>query len=46
LKDALEENKRLNDEIGLLTEENNRLTQNEGELNRLRALYDLDQDYL
>lgn len=46
LKDALEENKRLNDEIGLLTEENNRLTQNEGELNRLRALYALDQDYL
>lgn len=46
LKDALEENKRLNDEISLLTEENNRLTQNEGELNRLRSLYDLDQDYL
>ena len=33
-----EENKRLNEQIDLLTEENNRLAQNEGELSRLRDL--------
>lgn len=46
LKAVQEENKRLNEQIDLLTEENNRLAQNEGELNRLRDLYALDQDYL
>ena len=46
LKAVQEENKRLNEQIDLLTEENNRLAQNEGELSRLRDLYALDQDYL
>ena len=46
LKEVQAENKRLNDRIDLLTEENNRLAQNEGELARLRDLYALDQDYL
>ncbi len=46
LKAVQEENKRLNERIDLLTEENNRLAQNEGELSRLRDLYALDQDYL
>ena len=46
LKAVQEENKRLNEQINLLTEENNRLAQNEGELSRLRDLYALDQDYL
>lgn len=46
LKAVQEENKHLNEQIDLLTEENNRLAQNEGELSRLRDLYALDQDYL
>ena len=46
LKAVQEENKRLNEQIDLLTEENNRLAQNEGELSRLRDFYALDQDYL
>ena len=46
LKAVQEENKRLNEQIDLLTEENNRLAQNDGELSRLRDLYALDQDYL
>ena len=46
LKAVQKENKRLNEQIDLLTEENNRLAQNEGELSRLRDLYALDQDYL
>ncbi|MEG0566166.1 MAG: rod shape-determining protein MreC [Hungatella sp.] len=46
LKSALEENKALKDEIGYLTEENNRLLEEQFELNRLRQLYELDQEYL
>nr|WP_081828160.1 rod shape-determining protein MreC [Oribacterium sp. FC2011] len=46
LEEVLEENKRLNEKIGILVEQNNRLTQDSGELQRLRELYDLDQDYM
>lgn len=46
LKTALEENKQLKTEIGRLTEENNRLTAEQFELNRLRELYALDQEYM
>jgi rod shape-determining protein MreC len=45
LQEIRDENKSLNEKIGLLTEENNRLTQDQEELVRLRALYDLDETY-
>lgn len=46
LKGALEENRRLQTEIDRLTEENNRLTSERFELERLRDLYALDQEYM
>lgn len=46
LKHALEENDALKQEIASLTEENNRLMAEQFELERLRDLYQLDQDYL
>lgn len=46
LKQALQENDELKQEIASLTEENNRLTAEQFELERLRDLYELDQDYL
>lgn len=46
LKDALEENAQLKDEVARLTEENNRLQANQFELSRLRDLYELDQEYM
>lgn len=46
LAEVEEENKRLSEKIGLLTEQNNRLTQDSGELQRLRELYELDQNYM
>ena len=39
------ENKKLSEQIDELTEENSLLAQNKYELQRLRNLYDLDQDY-
>lgn len=46
LKTALDENRRLQSEIDRLTEENNRLLAEQFELQRLRELYDLDQEYM
>ncbi len=46
LKTALTENEELKTEIDALTEENNRLRSEQYELERLRSLYDLDQQYL
>lgn len=46
LQELQTENDRLSEQVDLLTEENNRLTQNAEELTRLRTLYQLDQDYL
>lgn len=46
LKSALAENDSLKKEIESLTEENNRLMSEQFELNRLRQLYELDQEYL
>ena len=46
LKDALEENESLKEEVARLTEENNRLQANRFELARLRDLYELDQEYM
>ncbi len=46
LQEVEEENKKLNEKIDLLTEQNNRLTQDSGELSRLRELYTLDQEYM
>ncbi len=46
LKSALRENEALRARIDELTEENNRLTSEVYELERLRALYDLDQEYM
>ena len=46
LKGALEENRKLQEEIDRLTEENNRLMSEQFELRRLRELYDLDQEYM
>lgn len=46
LKQALQENDELKQEIASLTEENNRLMAEQFELERLRDLYELDQDYL
>ena len=46
LKDALEENESLKEEVAHLTEENNRLQANQFELARLRDLYELNQEYM
>lgn len=46
LKTALDENERLKKEIDTLTEENNRLMAEQFELQRLRELYELDQEYM
>ncbi|MCI8725146.1 MAG: rod shape-determining protein MreC [Hungatella sp.] len=46
LKTALDENRRLKEEIDRLTEENNRLSAEQFELQRLRELYELDQEYM
>lgn len=45
LRSAQNENKEMKDIITQLTEENTRLQSDELELNRLRKLYDLDQQY-
>lgn len=42
---VLDENKNLQSQIDELTEENNQLKQDSYELNRLRELYELDQQY-
>lgn len=46
LKTALDENQTLKDQIAQLLEENNRLQQEQFELQRLRELYELDQEYM
>ncbi|MCC8024348.1 MAG: rod shape-determining protein MreC [Clostridium sp.] len=46
LKSALNENKELKNQISQLTEENNRLQAEQYELERLRQLYELDQEYM
>ena len=46
LKTALEENEQLKQQISSLIEENNRLQAEQFELERLRDLYELDQDYM
>lgn len=46
LKNALKENASLKEQVEALTEENNRLKQDQYELKRLRSLYELDQTYL
>ncbi|MDO4294842.1 MAG: rod shape-determining protein MreC [bacterium] len=46
MKQALDENAQLKEQIALLTEENNRLGQEQYELRRLQELYELDQEYL
>lgn len=46
LKSALRENEELKRQISGLIEENNRLTAERFELDRLRELYDLDQEYM
>lgn len=46
LSTALDENKKLQEEIDRLTEDNNRLMAEQFELKRLRALYELDQEYM
>lgn len=46
LKTALDENKQLKAQVAQLTEDNNRLQAEQFELNRLRELYELDQDYM
>lgn len=46
LKEAVEENHVLKTQIDDLTEQNNRLQSEQFELQRLRELYQLDQDYL
>lgn len=45
LKSALDENKKMKEIIGRLTEENTRLQSEDFELRRLRQLYGLDQTY-
>lgn len=45
LEDVLAENEELKQQIDALTLENNRLQQNQYELNNLRSLYELDQAY-
>ena len=46
LKGALAENEKLKDEMARLTEDNSRLQAERSELERLRSLYQLDQDYM
>ena len=46
LKTALSENDSLKNQVAQLTEENNRLQAQQFELNRLRQLYELDQEYM
>lgn len=46
LHDVYDENERLREEIDKLTEENNRLRSDTLELERLRELYRLDQEYM
>ena len=46
LHEALRENEELSQEIARLTEENNRLQAEQFELERLRELYQLDQEYM
>lgn len=46
LKGALAENDALKEEIARLTEDNSRLQAERSELERLRELYQLDQDYM
>lgn len=46
LKGAQEENALLHQQVDQLTEENNRLQSEQFELDRLRELYRLDQDYM
>ena len=46
LNTALAENDELKDQIAQLTEDNNRLQTEQFELNRLRELYKLDQEYM
>ena len=46
LKGALAENEKLKDEIARLTEDNSRLQAERSELERLRSLSQLDQDYM
>lgn len=46
LKSALDENDQLKQQIAQLTEDNNRLQAERSELERLRSLYELDQDYM
>lgn len=46
LKDALSENDRLKEQVAQLTEDNNRLQAQQAELERLRELYGLDQQYM
>jgi rod shape-determining protein MreC len=45
IRDLLEQNKELQEQIDQLTIENNTLTQEKYELNTLRELYQLDQEY-
>lgn len=45
IRDLLEQNKELQKQIDALIIENNNLTQEKYELNNLRALYQLDQEY-
>jgi rod shape-determining protein MreC len=45
LKDVLAENERLQEQVDALTIENNSLQQDKYELNNLRQLYKLDQEY-
>lgn len=46
LKDALKENEELQKQIAQLTEDNNRLKAQQFELERLRKLYELDEEYM
>lgn len=46
LKDALKQNEELQKQITQLTEDNNRLKAQQYELERLRKLYELDQEYM
>ena len=46
LQDALQENEELKSQVAALTEENGRLQQEQFELDRLRSLYGLDQEYM
>ena len=46
MKEAQEENEELKNRVAELTEENNRLQAEQYELERLRELYALDQDYM